>query len=292
MEYKCNVNYGMECNCDVLLFDWDVLQYAASTGDISLVKYIIRHGVNPHSKNGIKKQYYNPEHDTILKLAINYGHVEVARYLLEECQSNIFEFGTGNDSYLNKYLSNCHTWNLDVNFDMLNLFFEYIGPYTIPYNRNYQVQVTYTYKNAFNRLPYTRSSDALYIWFVEVVHIPGRVRAINMLETCSLDLLKLMHLKYKLDLLPTRAECIQESTCLHYVLASGNLDKVSYLIDTMNCWPNPDTAHQWLRYNHETTLCSLMEKLQSLSAQYPDINEYLLPKILIWKNLDITNIGG
>ena len=56
--------------------DWKELLYAAENGDLDLVKY--------HLKMGIDPNYQHPELlTTPLIEGTRYGHLEVARYLLE-----------------------------------------------------------------------------------------------------------------------------------------------------------------------------------------------------------------
>ena len=65
--------------------DWKALLQAAETGDLELVKYYIRMGVDPN--------YQHPELLTAPLLeSVRFGHLAIARYLLENgAEPNIVE---------------------------------------------------------------------------------------------------------------------------------------------------------------------------------------------------------
>lgn len=69
--------------------DWKEMLQAAQTGDIELVKYHIRTGIDPN--------YQHPEFMTAPLLeSIRFGHLDIAEFLLENgAQADIKEgFGT------------------------------------------------------------------------------------------------------------------------------------------------------------------------------------------------------
>lgn len=275
--------------------NYNIIQRAAEIGHLGLVKFLVENGANPHSKASAGANHES-ERDTVLHIAVYNGHYDVVEYLLNTCGADVLALGFFGNSCLENAIR--YYEKHVTNFDILNLILQHMGCYIEPTRSLLYIKLTreeqaaQIYKRAFSSDLINKDymSDELFIWFVESAKVPARLRAVVICNTCSEELLRTMHLKYHVDFTPINDESLHDQTCLHNVIKSGNLNKIRYMIDELGYWPRYDNMSIWTKYSWEINLCQLSQTLSQIAKPYPDVIEYLTPKLVDLCNLH--KLGG
>ena len=239
-----------ECNCDIMITDKDgvpVLHYVASKGLLDVLKCMVMN-INGHIMD---EQYHDTKGQTVLHCAVK--HIDVVKYLINECNCDIMTPDMNGDTILHvaaseglldvmKYLINAHHYNLmatnNKGLTVLHYAVKHIDVVKYLINEcNCDIMITD--KDGVPVLHYVASKGLLDVLKCMVMNINGHImdeqyhdtkgRTVLHCAVKHIDVVQYLINECHCDIMnPDK----YGNTILHVAASKGLLDVMKYLINT------------------------------------------------------------